>query len=109
MDKVYKNILSFLLVLGMVFGLTVGARAASSYSNESGKYDGTYTAKVTNLTTKQLVGEKVPIEIEGMYITVQFKEGGKRWKFSEILDRRYEKEIVVAPFGSGERFEIIYK
>ena len=51
----------------------------------------------------------MPIEIEGMYVTVKFKDGDKRWKFSEILDRRYEKEIVVAPFDSKDRFEIIYK
>ncbi|MGM9992888.1 MAG: hypothetical protein ACI376_08645 [Candidatus Bruticola sp.] len=109
MDKIGQKLLSFLCVLGMLLGLTLGAQAVSSYSNESGRYDGTYEAKVTNLTTKQVIDEKVPIEIEGMYITVKFKDGDKRWKFSEILDRRYEKEIVVVPFGSKDRFEIIYK
>ena len=109
MSKLLSKIFTLLLTLGMLCCLSVSSYAASSYSNESGKYDGSFVARVKNLTTKQIIDEKMPIEIEGMYITVKFKDGDKRWKFSEILDLRYEKEIVVAPFGSKDRFEIVYK
>ncbi len=109
MGKLLAKVCTLLFTLGMFCCLSIGAYAASSYSNESGKYDGSFVARVKNLTTKQIIDEKMPIEIEGMYITVKFKDGDKRWKFSEILDRRYEKEIVVAPFGSKDRFEIVYK
>ncbi len=109
MSKLLAKIFTLLLTLGVLCSLSIGAYAANSYSNESGKYDGNFVARVRNLTTKQVIDEKMPIEIEGMYVTVKFKDGDKRWKFSEILDRRYEKEIVVAPFDSKDRFEIIYK
>ena len=109
MSKLFSKIFSFLLTLGLLCSLTVGAYAASSYSNEGGKYDGSFVARVRNLTTKEVIDNEMPIEIEGMYITVKFKDGDKRWKFSEILDRRYEKEIIVSPFGSKDRFEIVYK
>lgn len=109
MSKFLTKLFSLLLTLGLLCSLTVSAYAASSYSNETGKYDGSFVARVKNLTTKQVIDEKMPIEIEGMYVTVKFKDGDKRWKFSEILDRRYEKEIIVSPFGSKERFEIIFK
>ncbi len=109
MSKFLTKLFSLLLTLGLLCSLTVSAYAASSYSNETGKYDGCFVARVKNLTTKQVIDEKMPIEIEGMYVTVKFKDGDKCWKFSEILDRRYEKEIIVSPFGSKERFEIIFK
>ena len=106
--RTFKKTYSLLLSIGIFLGLMAGAWAASSFSNESGKFNGDYRAKVRNLTTKE-VFKKVPIEIEGMYVTVKFKDGEKRWKFEEILDRRYEKEIVVHPLDSSDTYVITFE
>ncbi len=99
---------SWVWICALVLLLTVAAQAAQSFTNKGGKFDGEYTATIEGMKSKK-VQEKVPIELEGVYITVKYKEGEKRYKFDEIVDRRYEKEILVRPFDGSESFLVIFK
>lgn len=90
-----------------LFSLTASSQA-QSFSNKKGTYDGEYKASIRNITTKEVTND-VRIEIEGQYLTIKRKEGDVRYKFSDIYDRRYEKEINLVTPDTNETLVITIK
>lgn len=90
-----------------LLGLTASSQS-QTFSNKNGTYDGEYKASIRNITTKE-VTKDVRIEIEGQYLTIKRKEGDVRYKFSDIYDRRYEKEINLITPDTNETLVITVK
>lgn len=102
----FKRLFTFLLCLVLFSSVTL---ATSTFSNRGGGFDGEYKATIKNLTNKT-VEKDVKIEIEGQYVTVKRKDQDPvQYKFREIFDRRYEKEINLTTFDTKETLVIIFK
>ncbi|MBQ7529267.1 hypothetical protein IJT10_05130 [bacterium] len=98
-----------LVVLFCIFFSSSITLATSTFSNNGGGFDGEYKATIKNLT-KKTVEKNVKIEIENQYVTIKRADQEPvQYKFREIFDRRYEKEINLTTFDTRETLVIIFK
>ncbi|MBQ7501172.1 hypothetical protein IJT93_00455 [bacterium] len=103
-----RNSAKTLAIVGLCLLSLTAASWAQNFSNKNGTYDGTYSASIKNLTTKEVTND-AKVELEGQYLTIKRKEGDVRYKFSEIFDRRYEKEINIVTPDTNETLVIKLK
>lgn len=97
--------LKALAIAGICLLSLTASSQAQTFSNKKGTYDGEYKATIRNITTKEVTND-VRIEIEGQYLTIKRKDGNVTYKFSDIYDRRYEKEINIVTPDTNETLVI---
>lgn len=97
--------LKALAIVGICLLSLTASSLAQTFSNKKGTYDGEYKATIRNITTKEVTND-VRIEIEGQYLTIKRKDGNVTYKFSDIYDRRYEKEINIVTPDTNETLVI---
>lgn len=106
-----KNILRSLAVLALLSGIffytAFSADAAVRFTNNDGRFDGDHKAEITNRDTNE-VFEGVMINIEGRYVKFKIGDREIQGRFDEILDRRYEQEIMLRKYDPDETFKIIF-
>lgn len=85
----------------LLLALALPALAGMEVSNEEGKFDGIYPAKVENVTKKS-PAESLEVELEGRNCILRFPEGHKTLRIQNMYDRRYQLEVTARERESGE-------